>query len=281
PSPAARPSILLGRECRGDQPPLLEVESLSAWYTDREVLRGVDVRVGEGECLAIVGESGSGKTTMARCVSGLHAGRAHGTLRFDGLDLPLDGARRSQDARRAIQYIFQSPYSSLNPRHTVGQAIAMPLAVFGLERASRREAVRELLARVALNPDYEARYPAQLSGGERQRVAIARALAPVPQVLVCDEITSALDVSIQASILELLERLRSEMRLTVLFITHHLALVRAVADRVVIMRDGVFVEDGVAGEILERPKHAYTRELIARTPVLDERELADPPALGP
>jgi peptide/nickel transport system ATP-binding protein len=127
--------------------------------------------------------------------------------------------------------------------------------------------VRELLARVALNPDYESRYPGQLSGGECQRVAIARALAAQPRVLVCDEITSALDVSIQASILELLGRLREEMSLTLLFITHHMALVRTVADRVVIMRGGAVIEEGTAAEMLDRPQDSYTRELIASTPV--------------
>jgi peptide/nickel transport system ATP-binding protein len=246
---------------------LLEVRSLLAWYAQNEVLHGLGLSVAEGECLAIVGESGSGKTTLARCISGLHVGRAEGALSFDGGDVPLGGAGRSPEIRREIQYIFQSPYGSLNPRHTIGRSIAMPLGVFGLGGSDRRGAVRELLARVALNPDYESRYPNQLSGGECQRVAIARALAAQPRVLVCDEITSALDVSIQASILELLGGLRREMQLTLLFITHHLALVRTVADRVVIMRGGAIVEEGTAGELLDRPQNSYTRELISSTPV--------------
>lgn len=246
---------------------LLEVRSLSAWYAQAEVLHGIGLSVAEGECLAIVGESGSGKTTLARCVSGLHAGRADGVLRFNGGEVPLTGIGRTPEIRRQIQYIFQSPYGSLNPRHTVGRSIAMPLAVFGLGGDDRREAVRELLRRVALNPDYESRYPNQLSGGECQRVAIARALAAEPRVLICDEITSALDVSIQASILELLGELRRQMQLTLLFITHHLALVRTVADRVVIMRGGAIVEEGAAADLLDLPQDSYTRELISSTPV--------------
>jgi peptide/nickel transport system ATP-binding protein len=253
----------------------LEVRSLQAWYSSHEVLHGVGLSVSEGECLAVVGESGSGKTTLARCISGLHAGRAEGTLRFNGDDVPLSGATRGPRIRRDIQYIFQSPHGSLNPRHTIGRSIAMPLAVFGLGGNDRREAVRQLLSRVALNPDYESRYPAQLSGGECQRVAIARALAAEPKLLVCDEITSALDVSIQASILELLGGLRSQMRLTLLFITHHLALVRTIADRVVIMRRGAIVEEGTAGELLDGPRDSYTRELVSSTPVFAAGELLD------
>jgi peptide/nickel transport system ATP-binding protein len=254
---------------------LLEVRSLRAWYSSREVLHGVGLSVGEGECLAVVGESGSGKTTLARCVSGLLAGRAEGTIRFDGADVPLSGAARGPQTRRDIQYIFQNPHGSLNPRHTVGRSIGMPLTVFGLGGDDRREAVRQLLRRVSLSPDYESRFPSQLSGGECQRVAIARALAAEPKLLVCDEITSALDVSIQASILELLGDLRGQMRLTLLFITHHLALVRTVADRVVIMRSGAIVEEGTAGQLLDGPRDSYTRELVSSTPVFAAGELLD------
>jgi peptide/nickel transport system ATP-binding protein len=262
----------------GDADAMLDVQSLLAWYSANEVLHGVSLSVTEGECLAVVGESGSGKTTLARCVSGLHVGRAQGTLRLSGDDVPLSGAARGAQTRRDIQYIFQNPFSSLNPRHTIGRSIAMPLEVFGLGGADRREAVRDLLSRVRLNPDYESRYPNQLSGGECQRVAIARALAAQPKVLICDEITSALDVSIQASILELLGDLRSQMRLTLLFITHHLALVRTVADRVVIMRRGSIVEEGSAAELLDRPQDSYTRELVSSTPVFAAGELLGGPA---
>jgi peptide/nickel transport system ATP-binding protein len=264
---ASASSAWTSRSADDESAALLEVQSLSAWYAQAEVLHRIGLSVAAGECLAIVGESGSGKTTLARCVSGLHAGRADGALRFNGGEVPLTGIGRTPEIRRQIQYIFQSPYGSLNPRHTVGRSIAMPLAVFGLGGNDRREAVRDLLRRVALNPDYESRYPNQLSGGECQRVAIARALAAEPRVLICDEITSALDVSIQASILELLGELRRQMQLTLLFITHHLALVRTVADRVVIMRGGAIVEEGAAADLLDLPQDSYTRELISSTPV--------------
>jgi len=251
-----------------DDSALVDVRALCAFYGENEVLHGVELSIGEGECLALVGESGSGKTTLGRCISGLHVGGATGEIRFGGSPIPLRPAQRTEDVRRAIQYVFQSPYASLNPRHRIGRSIAMPLEVFGLEGGKTRERVRELLARVNLDPSYEARYPSQLSGGERQRVAIARALAAEPRVLVCDEVTSALDVSTQASILELLRELRHEMHLTILFITHHLPLVRAVADRAVIMRDGAIVEQGSAESLLDNPQDVYTRELISSTPVL-------------
>jgi peptide/nickel transport system ATP-binding protein len=194
-------------------------------------------------------------------------------VRFGGSEIPLEPSARAPDVRRAIQYVFQNPYGSLNPRQRIGHSIAAPLEVFGLAPDRRRDTVRNLLARVSLDPSYEFRYPSQLSGGERQRVAIARALAAEPRVLVCDEITSALDVSIQASILEVLGELRAQMNLTILFITHHLALVRTVADRAVIMQAGEIVEQGSVADLLDRPRVAYTRDLISSTPVLDQVEL--------
>ncbi len=254
--------------------PVVEVRTFSASYGRGPVLRGVDLAVSEGECLALVGESGSGKTTLARCISGLHVGRADGAILFDGQEVLLAAKQRSAELRRSIQYIFQSPYASLNPRHSVGRAIALPLEIFGLAASDRRARVRELLGRVAVDPAYESRYPSQLSGGERQRVAIARALAAEPRLLICDEITSSLDVSIQASILELLGRLRRDMGLTILFITHHLALVRTIADRVVIIRDGRFVEQGAAADVLDRPRDPYTIELLSNTPTLAAADAA-------
>jgi peptide/nickel transport system ATP-binding protein len=251
---------------------IVDMQALTAAYGRNRVLHGITLSVHAGECLALVGESGSGKTTLGRCVSGLHVGTAAGVLQFGGADVPLQPGKRSPEVRRAIQYVFQNPYGSLNPRQRIGRSIAAPLEVFGLADSERREAVRELLVRVSLSPDYEWRYPSQLSGGERQRVAIARALA-APRVLVCDEVTSALDVSIQASILELLGTLRKQLNLTIIFITHNLALVRTVADRAAIMRSGEIVELGSVEDLLDRPQAGYTRDLISSTPVLDQAEL--------
>jgi peptide/nickel transport system ATP-binding protein len=271
---APAPTGLWESQSDGAAAPLLEIDRLRAWYGGNQVLHDVGFRVQEGECLAIVGESGSGKTTLARSISGLHLGRAEGTFLFDNKQVLLPATQRTPEERRRIQYVFQSPYASLNPRHTVGRSIGLPLEVFGIDEGDRRAAVRSLLERVALDAGYESRYPSQLSGGERQRVAIARALAAEPRLLICDEITSALDVSIQASILDLLGTLRRDLKLTILFITHHLALVRTVADRAVIMQNGRIVELGPADELLDSPSEPYTQELIRHTPVIAGGELA-------
>jgi peptide/nickel transport system ATP-binding protein len=248
---------------------LLDVRGLSAWHGRKLILDHLDLSIAPGECLALVGESGSGKTTFARCLGGLHT-TAIGGLRFHDQELPLRAAKRSNETRRGIQYIFQNPFGSLNPRQTVGQLVGMPLEVFDLGKKSGRAGhVRELLQRVAVNADYENRFPDQLSGGERQRVAIARALAAEPRLLICDEITSSLDVSIQASILDLLGQLRRDMDLTLLFITHNLAVVRSIADRVAIISNGVFLEQGPTSRILDHPESDYTRELLTHAPALD------------
>jgi peptide/nickel transport system ATP-binding protein len=248
---------------------LLDVQGLSAWYGRKLVLDHLDFSIAPGECLAMVGESGSGKTTLARCLGGLHL-NAIGRIRFQGEELLLRAAKRSIDSRRRIQYIFQNPFGSLNPRQTVGQLVALPLDVFDLgNKAARATYVRSLLERVAVNPEYESRFPDQLSGGERQRVAIARALAAEPRLLICDEITSSLDVSIQASILDLLGQLRRDMDLTLVFITHNLAVVRSIADRVVIIREGAFLEQGTTSHILDSPENEYTQRLLANAPALD------------
>jgi peptide/nickel transport system ATP-binding protein len=249
---------------------LLVLAGMYASYGEHEVLHEIEASIGEGECMALVGESGSGKTTLARCVSGIHPGRVEGYLGFDGSALPWTSKERTPESRRQIQYVFQNPYASLNPRLTVGKIIAQPLANFGLVDSPKASQARvlELLDQVALPSNYERRYPSQLSGGERQRVAIARALAADPRLLVCDEVTSALDVSIQASILELLGQLRLQTNLTILFITHNLGIVRAIADHVVILQGGIVVERGPAGTVLDAPENPYTRELLSNTPVL-------------
>jgi peptide/nickel transport system ATP-binding protein len=254
---------------RGDAP-LLAVERLSAEHGSRfdpvVAARDVSFAVGAGECLALVGESGSGKTTIARCVAGLHAPAA-GRVLLDGAPLAPRAADRPRDARRRIQIVFQNPNDSLNPRHRVGDAIARPARL--LRDLSARDAAAEaarLLERVRLPARLADRFPGELSGGERQRVAIARALAANPDLVVCDEITSALDVSVQAAVLELLAELRAELALALLLITHDLGVVASVADRVLVLEQGVVCEDGPVDALLSRPEHEYTRRLVAAAP---------------
>ncbi|MDH0303714.1 MULTISPECIES: ABC transporter ATP-binding protein [unclassified Pseudomonas] len=243
---------------------LLEVQALDVAY-DRQVLFDVSLRVGAGECLALVGESGSGKTSLARAIAGLGE-NVHGQLRYAGQALAVAARQRDGEVRRQIQYVFQNPYRALNPRHTVLQTLATPLAhFFGVRGAEARRRVEAALARVALPASVAELYPHSLSGGERQRVAIARALVCEPRLLVCDEITSALDVSVQASILELLRQLRAE-GLAVLFVTHDLGVVRAIADRVLVLRQGRVVEQGTVEGVLDRPREAYTQALLAHSP---------------
>jgi peptide/nickel transport system ATP-binding protein len=246
--------------------PLLEIEALSALYVDNQVLHGVSLQVNPQRCMAVVGESGAGKTTLARCIAGLHS-RWNGTISFDGNPLSHDHRDRSPDAIRAIQYVFQNPYTSLNPRKTVGKLVEQPLRqLVKLGNAEREHRVIAALRDAALNEHYLDRYPDQLSGGERQRVAIARALVVQPKLLVCDEVTSALDVSVQAAIVELLHRLKVERGLTLVLITHNLALVRSLADDVVILRDGMIVEQGQ--EVLDHPSSEYALQLLADVPSL-------------
>src|SRR6266705_166588 len=252
----------------------LRLEDVVASYGRHEVVHSVSLSLAAHECLALVGESGSGKTTIARAIAGLHRGWT-GTISLGGAELQTAARHRSRDARRRIQYIFQNPYGSLNPRQTVGQIIEQPLRVFGT--ASGREADRriaEMLERVSLTAAYARRYPDQLSGGERQRVAIARALVCDPTVLVCDEVTSALDVSVQAAIVELLGSLQRELGLSMLFITHNLPLVRSIAQRVAVLSQGIIVEVGDVGQVLGDPGQPYTRQLISDTPSL-ETAIAD------
>jgi peptide/nickel transport system ATP-binding protein len=248
---------------------LLSIRELQAWYGRRKVIHGIDLELRPGECLAIVGQSGSGKTTLARCIAGIHS-QCQGLIRLGDLRLSPSAQSRTRETRRTIQYIFQNPYSSLNPRKTVGQTIAQPLLLFFdmTPRIAEREA-RKLLEVVALSPAMAARYPDQLSGGERQRVAIARALAAKPNLLICDEITAALDVSVQAAIVELLEELQREMRLGLVFVTHNLALIRTIADDVAVMRAGRVVEFGPVDDVLRASSEAYTRELVTNTPSID------------
>jgi peptide/nickel transport system ATP-binding protein len=248
---------------------VLTVRDLDAHYGASHALFRIDLDVHREECLALVGESGSGKTTLARSVSGLHSDYT-GQVRLRDDPLAQAARKRTREARKQIQYIFQNPYASLNPRRTIGQTIGRQLQLFYPgSRADTGQRVADCLERVALSSSAASRFPDQLSGGERQRVAIARALAAQPSVLICDEVTSALDVSVQAAIIELLAELRKEMGLSLLFITHDLALIRTIADRVAVMNKGRIVEQGSVDTILTAPTADYTRQLLANTPSIE------------
>ncbi len=252
--------------------PLLTVSELRAEYRTRSgpvvAAEGVSLTVAPGECVALVGESGSGKTTIARCIVCLHQPTA-GQITLEGKDLPGLARRRSQDERRSIQIVFQNPYDSLNPRRSVEDAVSWPArSLRGLSEREANAEVAALLERVRLPERMARRFPGELSGGERQRVAIARALAAGPSLLVCDEVTSALDVSVQAAVLDLLADLRRKLDLAVLFITHDLGVVASIADRVLVLEKGLVCEQGTVGAILTAPQSDYTKRLVAAAPSL-------------
>jgi peptide/nickel transport system ATP-binding protein len=251
------------------QAPILALTAVSAGYRKRMVVHDVSLQVAPHECLALVGESGSGKTTLARSVAGLHSDRT-GQITLKGAPLAGSARDRPREQRRTIQYVFQNPYGSLNPRRTIGHIIRQPLELFGKGSGAETDRkVDEMLDRVSLAASYAERYPEQLSGGERQRVAIARALVCEPSVLVCDEVTSALDVSVQAAIVELLASLQRDLGLAMLFVTHNLPLVRSIAQRVAVMSEGRIVELGGVDQVLEAPAEPYTRRLLSDTPSLE------------
>ena len=277
-APAPAPaSVRRARASEAPLRPLLEVSGLEARYRSGRAawpaVRDVSFTIEAGRCVALVGESGSGKTTIGRCIAGLHEPSA-GRVDFDGQ--PLAGAARSRplEVRRRIQIVFQNPFESLNPRHHVAASIARPLRV--LRRLSRRDAEQEvgaLLERVRLPKRLGARFPIELSGGERQRVAIARALAAKPDLLICDEVTSALDVSVQAAVLELLQELQAELGLSMLFITHNLGVVACVGDSVLVMDKGLLCETGDVTQVLETPVNEYTKRLLSAAPTMPDPDL--------
>lgn len=257
----------------------LEFQGLTVRYRTGRTLvtavAGVDLVVSTGSVVGLVGESGSGKSTIARAATGLtHV--SSGKVLLDGVDVANARGRLAR-RRRAIQTVFQDPYSSLDPRMTVGQSIEEAMTAnrerLGAERTSRRARAAEaerLLDLVHLDPALARSLPGTLSGGQRQRIALARVLAAKPEVVIADEITSALDVSVQGSVLNLVRELQRELGLTMLFISHNLAVVRYVSDVVAVMRDGVIVESGPAAQLLSAPDHPYTRELLDAVPRLGE-----------
>jgi oligopeptide transport system ATP-binding protein len=236
---------------------------------------GVDLTIRRGETLGLVGESGCGKSTLARLVTGLLPVTA-GSIVFDGDDVTRLRGGRLRRVRRKMQMIFQDPFASLDPRMTVGDILQEPLDNFSVGSVrERRRRVQELLRLVGLNPNFTNRYPHEFSGGQRQRIGIARALAVNPSFIVCDEPVSALDVSIQAQIINLLQDLQREFKLTYLFIAHDLAVVRHLSDRIAVMYLGKVVETADRNDIYDRPQHPYTKALLSSIPVPDPRVEAE------
>ena len=264
--------------------PLLEVRGLAMHFAisegivlsrkvgDVKAVDGVDFTIGRGETLGLVGESGCGKTTTGRCILRLERPTA-GEILFDGRDVNRMERRELVALRRRMQVIFQDPYSSLNPRMKVGDIIAEPIRVHRIEpdQRRRRDKVRDLLSVCGLDPKFADRYPHEMSGGQRQRVGIARALAMDPEFIVCDEAVSALDVSIQAQVVNLLEDLRERFNLTYLFIAHDLSVVRHLCQRVAVMYLGRIVEMAESDELFDHPMHPYTQALLSAVPVPDPR----------
>ena len=260
------------------QPPLLKVEGLKTWYPLRKGVFGrvydhvkavddVSLEVYEGETLGLVGESGCGKTTLGRSILRL-AEPTGGKVWFDGVEVTALKGQALRDFRKQAQIVFQDPYSSLNPRITIGEAIAEPMRVHGIEKddSKLRDLVCNLLEQVGLESSHYNRYPHEFSGGQRQRICIARALAVNPRLVICDESVSALDVSVQAQVLNLLNRLKEERHLTYIFISHDLSVVRFMSDRVVVMYNGKPVEINEADALFEHPQNAYTKKLIDALP---------------
>ena len=264
--------------------PLLEVTDLVKHFPikrgvliDREVdqvraVDGISFKVERGETLGLVGESGSGKSTACRAVLQLLEPTS-GSVKFEGREIAGLGRRQMRPLRREMQMIFQDPQASLNPRKRVGQIVGSPLKLQGVASGTElRRQVQELLDRVGLSPEHYNRFPHEFSGGQRQRIGIARALALKPKLVICDEPVSALDVSIQAQIVNLLDDLQDEFGLAYLFVAHDIGVVRHISDRIAVMHHGKIVEQGSADQVCESPKHDYTKTLLAAVPIPDPRE---------
>jgi len=227
---------------------------------------GVSFDIARGETLAIVGESGSGKSTTARIVAKLLEPTS-GTLEFDGTDITKVTRKQLREFRNNVQVVFQDPFSSLNPRHTVEQIVSAPLRYQGIGKGrAHTQTVKELMVRVGLNPDHSKRYPSQFSGGQAQRIGIARALVVDPKIVICDEAVSALDVTVQAQVIDLLKDLQRERGVSYLFIAHDLAVVRQIAHHVAVMSKGTVVEQGPQADIFDHPRDEYTKTLLAAIP---------------
>ena len=258
-------------------PPLLQITDLHTWFPIKRgifshtvgyvrALDGVSVHVDPGETLALVGESGCGKTTLARTVMRLDPARS-GSVVFDGVDILALSPHDLRPIRRELQMVFQDPFSSLNPRLTVLEIVTEGLLAHGMIQARQKEseAVR-LLAEVGMGPDALHRYPHEFSGGQRQRISVARALSMRPRMIICDEAVSALDVSVQAQVLNLLIALREKYHLSYVFISHDLSVVRQISERVAVMYLGLIAEQGRTGDVIDRPCHPYTRALVSAVP---------------
>lgn len=257
---------------------LLSVNDLEVEYRRRgwrspanRVLHGVSLHIRAGETLGLVGESGSGKTTLGRSILGL-VPVASGRIGYDGRDITRVSRKQRRGLAKEIQVVFQDPYSSLNPALLVSDILSEPLRAAGIGGSEARIRVRELLDRVGLPSDASQRFPSEFSGGQRQRIAIARALALEPRLIVCDEPVSALDLSTQARVLDLLVEIQERTGVALLVITHDLSVVRAVCHRVAVMYQGVIVEQGDTADIIGDPKHKYTKKLLLAAPVSDPEE---------
>jgi peptide/nickel transport system ATP-binding protein len=249
---------------------ILKVQNVSASYTGKEmVLEDINVKIRRGRTVAVVGESGSGKSTLARVITGLLP-PLQGKIIFEGNELPPALKSRDRESLRQMQMIYQMPDTALNPRQKVRKIIGRPLSFyFGMGGKEREDMIIDLLEKIELSEKYIDRYPEELSGGEKQRICIARALAANPNLIICDEVTSALDQLVAEEILKLLQRLQNELGVSYLFITHDLATVKAISDEIVVMLQGKIVEQGDKQEILTPPHHEYTELLLSSVPEMD------------